>query len=271
MKKIISLRCLLVLAVFAAITVNAIAQDNVKVINNSDGSLTFKVDDAVFKMMPVKGGTFMMGATKEQADEATDDEYPVHSETVGDFYMGETEVTKQLWHTVMGTLVRCNWTEYNKPIGYVRYIDCEEFIKRLNKLTGRKFRLPTEAEWEYAARGGDKSHGYIYAGSNNIDEVAWYLDNTSTHEDLKEVAQKKPNELGLYDMSGNVFEWCSDWYAGYTDGKTTHEIKLNPEEYHVYRGGSSREAAHFCRVSNRDFYAPLGSFKSLGFRLVLEP
>ena len=269
MKKIISLRCLLVLAVFAAITVNAIAQNNVKVITNSDSSLTFKVGDAVFKMMPVKGGTFMMGATKEQADEATDDEYPVHSETVGDFYMGETEVTKQLWHTVMGTLVRCNWTEYNKPIGSVRYIDCEEFIKQLNELTGRTLRLPTEAEWEYAARGGDKTHGYMYAGSNNIDEVAWYLYNTN--EEIKEVAQKKPNELGLYDMSGNVFEWCSGWYAGYTDGKTTHKIKLNAKEYHVYRGGSSREAAHFCRVSNRDFYAPLGSFPALGLRLVLEP
>lgn len=268
MKKIISLRCLLVLAVFAAITVNAIAQDNVKVINNSDGSLTFKVDDAVFKMMPVKGGTFMMGATKEQTGEATDDEYPVHSETVGDFYMGETEVTKQLWHTVMGTLVRCNWTEYNKPIGSVRYIDCEEFIKRLNELTGRTFRLPTEAEWEYAARGGGLNRGYKYSGSNNVDDVAWYCENSqyATHP----VKTKQPNQLGIYDMSGNVHEWCSDIYGLYSDETQTNPVGAANGPEHVIRGGAWLNTSNYCRVSYRYYYCSSQKNQYLGFRLAIS-
>ena len=178
-----------------------------KTANNSEIE-TFMVNGVAFKMVKVAGGTFQMGATSEQGSDAFDDEIPIP-----DYYIGQTEVTQELWEAVMGSNPSYFKGDNQRPVENVSWKDCQEFIEKLNRLTGKNFRLPTEAEWEYAARGGNKSRGYKYSGSDNPDAVAWYKDNSrgETHP----VAQKQSNELGLYDMSGNVCEW----YYRYYDGK----------------------------------------------------
>ena len=229
----------------------------------------FEVNGVKFKMIYVEGGTFMMGATEEQGYDAYDDEKPVHKVTLSDYYIGETEVTQGLWEAVMGNNPSRFTGDGNLPVERVSWNDVQEFIAKLNRLTGKVFRLPTEAEWEYAARGGKKSRGYKYSGSDNIDEVAWFYDNSGgkTHP----VKGKKANELGLYDMSGNVWEWCNDWFGGYIG-----ESQYNPQgpitgSGRVFRGGSWYSGAEGCRVSNRDDYTPSPSGRGdyLGFRVVL--
>ena len=176
-----------------------VAEDNIE----ESKDITITANGVNFVMKRVAGGTFQMGATSEQGSDAYDDETPVHSVTVSTFYMGETEVTQALWKAVMGSNPS-NWKGDNLPVEQVSWNDCQEFIRKLNSLTGRSFRLPTEAEWEYAARGGNKSNGYKYAGNNVIDDVAWYTQ-TTNDSGTKQVKTKRPNELGLYDMSGNVW------------------------------------------------------------------
>ncbi len=239
------------------------------------------VKGVTFKMIKVEGGTFKMGAQStdpngENYDSESDsDERPIHSVTLSDYYIGETEVTQELWEAVMGT----NPSRYkgsNKPVENVSWNDCQEFIAKLNRLTGKRFCLPTEAEWEYAARGGKKSRGYKYAGSNTISEVAWYRDNaydvgySSPAYGTHPVGTKSPNELGLYDMSGNVWEWCSDWY-----GKYSSSSQINPtgptsskSSSRVLRGGSWNCSAQNCRVSFRGNSRPVNRH---GFRLALRP
>ena len=215
----------------------------------------------VGNMIKVEGGTFLMGSNDSESDS---DERPIHSVTLDDYYIGETEVTQELWEAVMGT--NPSWFKgSNKPVEMVSWNDCQEFINKLNQLTGINFRLPTEAEWEYAARGGNKSQGYKYAGSNTIDEVAWYDDN-ATHP----VGTKSPNELGIYDMSGNVWEWCSDWYAIYTSVSQTNPTGPSTGSYRVLRGGGWGSYAQDCRVSNRFDYPVYISIYG-GFRLALRP
>ncbi|MBO4741207.1 MAG: SUMF1/EgtB/PvdO family nonheme iron enzyme, partial [Bacteroidales bacterium] len=153
------------------------------------------------------------------------------------------------------------------PVEQVSWDECNTFITKLNALTGKKFRLPTEAEWEFAARGGNKSKGYKYSGSNNIDEVAWYNENNDYTTHI--VKTKQPNELGLYDMSGNVFEWCQDWYDDYNRGSQTNPKGASEGSYRVLRGGSWDDNARDCRVSNRDYGTPDHRFHDLGFRLAL--
>ena len=227
---------------------------------------TFTVAGVSFTMVFVEGGTFTMGATSEQGSEAYGDEKPTHSVTLSSYYIGETEVTQALWQAVMG-----NNPSYfkgdNLPVERVSYNDVKEFITKLNQKTGKTFRLPTEAEWEYAARGGKESKGYKYSGSDNIDDVAWYYENSNnkTHP----VKTKRPNELGIYDMSGNVWEWCSDWY-----GKYTSEAQTNPQgpsggSNRVSRGGSWIINARYCRASNRYFDDLSFLYIILGFRLAL--
>ena len=206
-----------------------------------------------------------MGGTPEQGNDAYDREKPVHEVTLSDYYMGKYEVRQSEWEAVMG-----NNPSYFKgadlPVEQVSWEDCHKFIGRLNALTGLNFKLPTEAQWEYAARGGRLSKGYKYSGSNNLGEVGWYEGNSRncTHR----VGEKQPNELGLYDMSGNVYEWCEDWYGDYSVTSQRDPLGAAEGSYRVYRGGSWAQGASFCRVSLRSILPPDNSDFILGFRLV---
>ena len=234
----------------------------------SDDVITIPVKDGIcIEMVKVEAGTFMMGATSEMKN-PYDDEKPVHQVTLtNDYYMGKYEVTQALWQVVMGK----NPSYFkgdNLPVNYVRWKDCQRFISKLNSMTGRKFRLPTEAEWEYAARGGKKSRGYQYSGSSNISDVAWYDGNSGdkTHP----VGTKQANELGIYDMTGNVLEWCQDWYGSYYSSSQTNPTGATSGSRHVNRGGSwhsnVRRSSSSCRYGviyvDRDL--------DLGFRLALS-
>ena len=212
----------------------------------SDGVLTIK--GVSYEMVWVRGGTFRMGATSEQGKDASSNEKPVHSVTLSSYYIGKTEVTQALWKAVMGSNPS-HFKGDNLPVERISWNDCQEFIRKLNAQTGQNFRLPTEAEWEFACRGGNNSRGYKYSGSNYIDNVAWYTDNSGkkTHP----VATKSPNELGIYDMSGNVLEWCSDCYGGYTSGAQTNPKGPYDGSYRVFRGGSWDYGAEICRSSSR--------------------
>ena len=230
----------------------------------SNGTLT--VNGIKYNMVWVEGGTFRMGATSEQGSDAFGDEKPVHSVTLSSFYIGKTEVTQALWKAVMGS----NPSDFrgdNLPVECVSWNDCQAFIRKLNALTGQNFRLPTEAEWEFACRGGNNSRGYKYSGSNYIDNVAWYLENSGDKTHL--VATKSPNELGIYDMSGNVDEWCSDWRGGYTSGAQTNPKGPYDGSNRVCRGGSWLNNVRFCRSSNRYYNDPTFHFNFLGLRLAL--
>ena len=238
---------------------------------------TIKVGDVEFVMVHVEGGTFTMGATSEQGSDALSWEEPAHQVALSSYYIGQTEVTQALWTAVMGETVsqiatRNGWSTYgvgdNYPMYYVSWDDCQEFVRKLNQLTGKNFRLPTEAEWEYAARGGSKSRGYKYSGSNTLGSVAWYADNSG--KAAHPVGTKSSNELGLYDMSGNVWEWCQDWYGDYSSSPQTNPKGSNSGLYRVIRGGSWGFNARYCRVSYRDINTPSFRGDSLGLRLVLS-
>ena len=220
-------------------------------------SKTFSVNGVSFKMISVQGGTYTMGATSEQGSDAYDDEYPAHSETVSNFMIGETEVTQELWQAVMGSNPSYFTGSMQYPVENVSWNDCQTFINRLNQLTGQNFRLPSEAEWEYAARGGKKSNGYKYSGSNDVNAVAWYWDNSS--ERTHTVKTKQPNELGIYDMSGNVYEWCQDYWRNDYNSSYNYSCR-------VLRGGSWGNRAGYVRVSFR--YSDPG-YRSLNYGLRL--
>ena len=234
----------------------------------------FTVNDVTFTMIPVEGGTFSMGATAEQGNDANSRELPVHQVTLSSFYIGATEVTQELWEAVMGSN-----PSYFKgpllPIENISWEDCQLFIASLNELTGQSFRLPTEAEWEFAARGGIESMGYKYAGSDNPAMVAWYSYNDSwelrgtgyygTHA----VATRTPNELGLFDMSGNVHEWCHDWFGAYTTENQTNPVGPVSGSSRVYRSGCWYFDEWFCRVSFRNSMAASYRSYGIGLRLAL--
>jgi len=226
---------------------------------------TFTVGGVSFNMIRVEGGRFQMGASEKDTD-AYSDEKPQQWVYLSDYYMGETVVTQALWKAVMGTNPSA-FKGDNNPVEQVSWNDCQEFIKKLNEKTGQTFRLPTEAEWEYAARGGNKSKGYKYAGSNRIKEIAWFYDNSG--EKTHPVKTKKPNELGLFDMSGNVWEWCQDWYGDYSNLEQTNPNGALSGSDRVNRGGCWVCTARGCRVSNRNSYPPTITFYDLGFRLAL--
>lgn len=228
---------------------------------------TVTVNNISFRMVRVEGGTFMMGGTSEQGFSYNWEK--AHQVTLSTYSIGETEVTQELWEAVMGN----NPSKFKgskHPVEEVSWEDCQQFINKLNQLTGRSFRLPTEAEWEYAARGGNRSYGYKYAGSNNIDDVAWYLKNCSQPSD---VALKLPNELGLYDMSGNVWEWCYDfWSKKYGLESQTNPRGPSSGSWHVSRGGHWDEGncEEALRVSNRGFAkSGMRCCVSTGLRLAL--
>ena len=236
--------------------------ENSAEIKYENNTITIPGTDISYKMVYVEGGTFQMGSDDSEADS---DEKPIHSVTLSAYYIGETEVTQELWRTVMGN----NPSKFKgsiKPVENVSWEDCQEFIKKLNKKTGKNFSLPTEAQWEYAARGGKKSLGYEYSGYSVKRVVNEYNSLSSTHP----VGTNSPNELGLYDMSGNVWEWCSDWYGDYSSSS-----QMNPEgpafgSGRVLRGGSYNSFA-LCRVANRSFISPSVCSDDYGFRLALRP
>jgi formylglycine-generating enzyme required for sulfatase activity len=216
------------------------------------------------EMVSVKGGTFTMGGTPEQGSDGFDDEKPAHRVTVGNFRIGRYEVTQAQWKMVTGSNPSY-FKGADLPVEQVSWDDVQEFIRKLNKQTGRHYRLPTEAEWEYAARGGSRSKGYKYSGSNDIDDVAWYNGNSgrSTHK----VGTKEPNELELHDMSGNVWEWCRDWYGRYGDSAQTNPRRASSGSARVLRGGSWDFAAQLARSANRIRSVPGSRSRNLGFRL----
>ena len=248
-------------------------------------TLLIEVEGVAFNMIRVEGGTFTMGATPEQ-EKPFDDEEPTHQVTLSSYYIGETQVTQALWKAVMGS----NPSEFkakkqsllekmmgikpyisvfdNHPVENVSWLNCQEFIRRLNALTGHNFRLPIEAEWEFAARGGNKSRGYQYSGGNNLSDVAWYdgNSNNTTHP----VKTKAPNELGIYDMSGNVWEWCNDWYGPYDSAAQTNPAGPSSGSERVGRGGCWDYAEPSCRVAYRDSATPSNRYDNLGVRLALS-
>lgn len=271
-----------------------------------NGNDTIVLEDGMsFVMIKVDGGEFDMGGTDEQGrqeyidsrikkiqngdtnvkgtveDQAKlfTDELPVHEVILSDYYIGETEVTQALWEAVMGSNPSVHIGK-NKPVDMVSWNDCQEFISRLNEKTKMTFRLPTEAEWEYAARGGNKSKKYRHSGGNVLDSVGWYVANSdrTTHD----VATKQPNELGIYDMNGNVWEWCSDWFD---KNSYKYWCKKNPKgawfgDARVLRGGSWHGELMYCRIANRNSEPPTynsdnigtsGDSGNLGFRLAMDP
>ncbi len=230
------------------------------------GNRIFTVKGVTFTMVAVDGGTFTMGATAEMKY-SYDKEKPTHQVTLSSYLIGETEVTQALWKAVMGR----NPSKFkgdDRPVERVSWLDCQEFIKRLNELTGEIFRLPTEAEWEFAARGGNKSRGYNkYSGNDKDITVAWLLGNSGgkTHD----VATKLANELGIYDMSGNVIEWCNDWYGNYSSNSQINPTGPTSGKGRVGRGGGCFCEAMFCRTSYRQSYASVYSSYDFGLRLAL--
>ncbi|MBP5364924.1 MAG: formylglycine-generating enzyme family protein [Bacteroidales bacterium] len=232
---------------------------------------TFTVNGVSFNMKYVEGGTFKMGAQKTNSSgdnydaEAENDEKPVHEVTLSSYNIGETEVTQALWKAVMGADNNPSKSKNDSyPVEQVSWNDVQTFITKLNELTGETFRLPTEAEWEYAARGGKKSEGYKYAGSNNLDDVAWFKSNSNS---INTVAMKQPNELGLYDMIGNASEWCFDWYGVYSSATQTNPTGAPTGSNHVNRGGCWGSPAACSRVSFRRSHTPEYNDDRLGFRL----
>ncbi len=234
--------------------------------------LKFEVEDVSFKMILVEHGSFTMGATSEQED-PYDFEKPVHKVILTkDYYMGETQVTQALWGAVMGNNPSALEGE-ERPVECVSWNNCQEFIRKLNRklrsqLHGKSFRLPTEAEWEFAARGGNKSCGYQYSGSDDLDEVACYSDNSNNK--TCDVASFDSNELGIYDMSGNVLEWCHDWYGSYNRPAQTDPKGPESGSCRVIRGGSWGNGVGGCRLSYRNGLSPHYCFLAIGLRLALS-
>lgn len=230
---------------------------------SSSVNLQVELNKLANNMVYVSGGTFMMGANSGDA-EASDIEKPRHQVHLSNFYICKYEVTQALWKAVMGSNPSY-FKGNNLPVENVSWYDCQQFISKLNSLTGRNYRLPTEAEWEFAARGGNSSRGYKYSGSNYIGNVAWHTDNSGdkTHP----VGTKSPNKLGLYDMMGNVWEWCSDWYGSYDSSSQSNPAGSSSGSYHVNRGGSWLNDARDCRASYRGHFTPDFCGFHLGLRL----
>ena len=228
---------------------------------------SFTVNGVMFVMKPVVGGTFQMGATPEQGRDASNDERPIRTVTLDNFYIGQTEVTQELWQAVMGNNPSFVQDNTKLPVEKVSWQMGQEFIQRLNSLTGKDFRLPTEAEWEFASRGGNNSRGHKYSGSNTLSSVAWFCDNSDnmTHP----VATKQPNELGLYDMSGNVWELCHDRFGLYPSQDENNPMGASKGVERVIRGGSIYDNSRSCRVASRYSINPAIQNYNIGIRLVL--
>ena len=246
-------------------TANALSSSGTSL---SDNTITIPVKNGInIEMVKVEAGSFNMGATPEMINPDTD-EKPVHRVTLtNDYYIGKYEVTQALWQAVTDSNPS-NFKGNDLPVEMVSWNDCQDFISKLNSMTGKRFHLPTEAQWEYAARGGKKSRGYQYSGSNTLGDVAWYSGNSCSRTHA--VGTKQPNELGIYDMAGNVWEWCQDWYGSYSSSPQTNSTGAVSGSYRVFRGGSWYYSAWYCRTSYRRNGTPGFRDNDLGLRLVLS-
>ena len=249
------------------IAVRPVYSEDSEVEDSEVSNKTYTVNGVSFTMIGVEGGTFTMGSPDSDSD-AYGNEKPAHQVTLSNYSIGETEVTQELWQAVMGSNPSYYTGDLQRPVEYVSWNNCQTFISKLNELTGESFRLPTEAEWEYAARGGKESKGYKYSGSNTVNDVAWYWDKSSSG--TKAVKTKQPNELGIYDMSGNVYEWCSDWYGSYSSSWQFDPTGPSSGSYRVLRGGSWHYDAGYCRVAYRFHDSPDRGYYFYGFRLSLQ-
>jgi formylglycine-generating enzyme required for sulfatase activity len=246
------------------------ATTTVTVTSDMTVTANFERDDIELdeiEMVSVQGGTFFMGCTPEQGENCT--AVPVHQVTLSSFFIGKYPVTQAQWLAVMDANPSNFTGDHSRPVERVTWNEIvNQFIPRLNEMTGMTYRLPTESEWEFAARGGTNTRGYMYSGSDDINEVAWYNSNSSSR--THPVGTKAPNELGIYDMSGNVWEWVSDWQGRYTAEAKTNPTGPSSGSSRVARGGSWNYAARHCRVSNRDINTPDDRYSSIGFRLALS-
>jgi formylglycine-generating enzyme required for sulfatase activity len=233
------------------------------VIKNSDGQFyTENLNGVSFEMIAVQGGTFKMGSLIGEPNEK-----PEHSVTVNNFYIGKHEVTQAIWEAIMGENPS-SFKGVNLPVENISWIDIQRFMQKINEKTGKIYRLPTEAEWEYAAKGGKKSQGFKYAGSNDIDDVAWC--NINSGKTTHPVGEKKSNELSLYDMSGNVWEWCSDVFANYTNKSQLNPVGSLNGSSRINRGGSWMSIDKDCRTICRNNDTQSIHFRIIGFRLLLQ-
>ena len=233
-------------------------------------SITIQVPgtNVSFEMIKVEAGSYIMGCTSEQGGDCYGSESPYHRVTISnDYYIGKYEVTQELYEAVM-RVNPSNWKSFDRPVEMVSWNDAQEFCAELSRLTGRRFSLPTEAEWEYAARGGNKSTSAKYSGSSSVAAVAWYDGNSGSQ--THPVGKLRANELGIYDMSGNVWEWCYDWYGSYGSASQTDPVGPGSGQYRVLRGGSWRSIAGGCRVANRSNNTPDDRSSYNGFRVVLH-
>lgn len=231
------------------------------------------------KMVWVEGGEFLMGGTSEQGSDVYDNEKNIRRVKLSPYYIGECEITQEQWIKVMGTsiqqqAVKAEDSSYrgigpDYPMYYVSWEEAQAFCQELSRMTGRTYRLPTEAQWEYAARGGKNADGTKYSGSWSIDAVAWYADNSGSN--THPVKSKRANGLGLYDMSGNVWEWCSDWYGNYNVNDTNNPTGPSSGMFRLLRGGSLINNARSCRVSYRYYESPGRRSNRFGFRVVALP
>lgn len=268
------MRQLLLIIVGLLITTNSLAQASGGQIRRGSAKVSKPLSNKqrilgnlIRNMVFVKGGTFAMGATKDQGEQVFEDEKPMHYVTLSSFYIGKYEVTQEEWFLIMGNNPSEN--KGNKlPVENVDWYDCHEFIEKLNEMTGKDFRLPTEAEWEYAARGGNRSQWNKYSGSNQLGDIAWFIDNS--REVTHNVGLKRPNELGLYDMSGNVWEWCEDWYGEYEKDNPLTPTGSVYGSNRVIRGGGWESRSANCRTAARRAIDPQYYSENIGFRLVLE-
>jgi formylglycine-generating enzyme required for sulfatase activity len=226
---------------------------------------TIDINGVTIKMILVEGGIFQMGS-----DQWKNDEKPTHEITLSNYYIGETEVTQELWQAVMGRNPSTFKGDNQRPVETISWNDCQIFIKKLNALTNQQFKLPTEAEWEFAARGGNKSKGYNLSGGNSLAEVSWNLLNSKGT--TFPVKQKIPNELGLYDMTGNVAEWCADYYNSnfYAQSPSSDPECTTGDSGMVIRGGSWSNHSSDCRTTCRLSRYAGSSASNIGFRLVLR-
>lgn len=261
--------CILMIAIFGLFRTNLTDTVDKKFkVSFAEDNTYFKIDDIRFDLVYVQGGTYNMGNSNSESDES-----PIHKVVVPNFYIGKYEISQEQWELIMGTNPSFKKGE-KYPIENVNWFDAYMFIRKLNEITGRKFQLPTEAQWEYAASGGIYSKGYKYSGSNIIDEVAWYYGNSGAKTHIAVDQQKRANELEIFNMSGNVWEWCHDYYA--EDYYRTYRDTINPQgavtsNKRVIRGGSMQMEDSFSRITNRDAYEPSGSDWDIGFRIIMIP